>query len=227
MLMLVSDYDGTFYRKNDGKRGIALNCDAICEFRERGNLFVIATGRSFSSIKKEMTNYEIPYDYLICNDGSVVFDNHDMLLHAKMISNTEVEELIKYLQMIDISEFILYNTLGKTGKIDNIVELELTVDLYSKLEKLCELLLTTYPDLHVFKMHKQVFLRPRYFKDYGIQVLYSLLSNKPDYIYTIGNDKNDIEMLLKFKGYLMFDACVHVAGVQRCAGVRQLVKKII
>ena len=41
--MLVSDYDQTFYL-ND--KDIIENINAVREFREKGNIFVIATGRS-------------------------------------------------------------------------------------------------------------------------------------------------------------------------------------
>lgn len=78
MKMVVSDYDGTLF---NGKQSLIDNIEAIDSFRKNCNLFVIATERSFPSIKKEINFYNIPYDYLICNNGSVIFDNNNNVLY--------------------------------------------------------------------------------------------------------------------------------------------------
>ena len=42
--ILVSDYDQTFYLNNED---IEINKEAVDRFRKEGNIFVIATGRSY------------------------------------------------------------------------------------------------------------------------------------------------------------------------------------
>ena len=58
--ILISDYDRTFYlNDNDMEK----NKIAIKEFREKGNLFVIATGRSYFDFRNKAILYNIDYDY--------------------------------------------------------------------------------------------------------------------------------------------------------------------
>src|SRR5574344_1034320 len=94
MKLLVSDYDGTL--KPDIKN-LYLNIEAIKRFKEKGNTFMISTGRSFVSIKKEITKYNIPYDFLSCNDGAILFDNNDNILYKNII---EKELLILLLEQL-------------------------------------------------------------------------------------------------------------------------------
>lgn len=62
--MLISDFDDTLYRDEES---LQINIKKIKEFRDKGNLFVIATGRSFISLEAKMKRYSIPFDYLILN----------------------------------------------------------------------------------------------------------------------------------------------------------------
>ena len=96
MKLLVSDYDGTFNEdKNISK--INSNIDAVKRFMDNGNLFAFATGRSFDSIKGETSRYKIPYDYLICNNGSAIFDRDDNLIFQNTILIDTVKKTLRYL----------------------------------------------------------------------------------------------------------------------------------
>ena len=61
MKLLVSDYDGTF--KESTKSGsVEKNVAAVKRFLDNGNMFSIATGRSYISIKRETDRFHIPYN---------------------------------------------------------------------------------------------------------------------------------------------------------------------
>ena len=49
--VLVSDYDQTFYVNDED---IELNKQSVQQFRDNGNIFVIATGRSFMDLQKKV-----------------------------------------------------------------------------------------------------------------------------------------------------------------------------
>ena len=49
--VLVVDYDRTLFINNNDMLN---NIKAINNFRSKGNIFVIATGRTYSSLKKEI-----------------------------------------------------------------------------------------------------------------------------------------------------------------------------
>ena len=54
--VLVSDYDQTFYVNDED---IELNKQSVQHFRENGNIFIIATGRSFMDLQKKVKQYNL------------------------------------------------------------------------------------------------------------------------------------------------------------------------
>lgn len=71
MKLLAADYDGTLKL---GEEVTSRDIEAIRKWRQKGNLFVIDTGRSMQSILGEVQKYDIPVDYFITNNGGMVFD---------------------------------------------------------------------------------------------------------------------------------------------------------
>lgn len=90
MKLLASDYDGTLHY---GGAIMEEDLDAIRKWKEDGNLFVLATGRSLQSIKEQIKKFDIPYDYLITNNGGMVFDGSD---------NEMMANYLDYITAIDI-----------------------------------------------------------------------------------------------------------------------------
>lgn len=222
--MIVSDYDGTLF---NGKQSLFDNIETIEKFRSLNNLFVIATERNFSCIKKEIDFYKIPYDYLICDNGSVVIDSLKNTLAEEIIEENLVKSILKYLNDNIANKPILYDAFGKTYSTKKVVSISVTIDSCTRLKEIRNFLKESYDDIQIDKYHNQIFIRKKYFKDYGIDCIYSNLNQKPDMIYTIGNDKSDIEMLKRFKGYLIYNAYLRDASIKKCNSVKQLIKKIM
>lgn len=65
--ILASDYDNTFYVNDED---IELNKKAVKKFRDAGNLFIIATGRSYMDLQKKVNTYNLVYDYAIIDHGA-------------------------------------------------------------------------------------------------------------------------------------------------------------
>lgn len=70
MRVAVTDYDGTL-----NFRGTIdpLSMEAIFRWRDAGNRFGIATGRDLSMIRHEIEKWSIPFDFLICCNGAVIY----------------------------------------------------------------------------------------------------------------------------------------------------------
>ena len=88
--ILVSDYDNTFYTNEEQ---LYKNIENIKKFQEEGNIFVISTSRSWKSIKKEIDEYKIPFDYLCCNTGGTIFDNKGSSLFVGNISDSIINKV--------------------------------------------------------------------------------------------------------------------------------------
>lgn len=80
--IVFSDYDGTL---DTSEEDIMKNIQSITKFRENGNLFVIATGRSYLDLKRKLALYPIPFDYLILNHGGVILDKDEKVLDVCII----------------------------------------------------------------------------------------------------------------------------------------------
>lgn len=78
MKLLATDYDGTLRYAQDV---MPEDLDSIKSWKKAGNKFVIVTGRSKESIDAQIQKFNLPCDYLITNNGGMVFDqNGDTLL---------------------------------------------------------------------------------------------------------------------------------------------------
>ena len=95
MYVLASDYDGTLKTRIHDLR---INIKSLKKFRSLGNKFIIVTGRSFESIKKEIDEFEIPFDYLSCNDGAVSFNDSLEVIDAKYIKTINFETILYILK---------------------------------------------------------------------------------------------------------------------------------
>ena len=72
MKLFVTDYDGTLFVD---EISIKENIKMLLELKKKNIKIVINTGRSYPSIKNQLDTYSIPYDYLICADGSILYDD--------------------------------------------------------------------------------------------------------------------------------------------------------
>ena len=91
MKMFVTDYDETLYL-NDVD--IKKNIKKLKELQKNNYIIVISTGRSYPSIKNQINNFKIPYDYVSCADGSIVYDNNENIIHLS-IMNKEIIPIIQ------------------------------------------------------------------------------------------------------------------------------------
>ena len=95
MKILASDFDNTIYLEND-KEKTKENIVAIKRFVSLGNIFCIITGRSYPDLKKVLIEEDIPYTYLICEDGAKIFNNMDYCLNTILLDKKEVDEIVSF-----------------------------------------------------------------------------------------------------------------------------------
>lgn len=199
MNLLVSDYDDTFYLN---RYNIKLNVRKIHEFRNAGNLFAIATGRGFQSIKAAIKEHSIPYDYLICMDGAVTFDPQDNILEQYPFSDEE-NNLIS--SMIDsFPRFKLSSSFTATNNSKEIIGYSLLSPYYKALKEFIIELKRELPniDIHdgfMYCLINKILMN----KSIAIEHLSNNLDISKEDIFTIGNDKNDYEMVRDFNGHKM------------------------
>ena len=99
MKILFSDYDGTiktFIKKPNiiESRTLNLNIKAINEFIEKGNKFIITTGRGTESILSSASRNKVKYNYITTYDGRVTLSNEGEIIYAKYL-NAEAYNIVK------------------------------------------------------------------------------------------------------------------------------------
>lgn len=226
MKLLVSDYDNTFYTKD-----IQKNIEAVNKFMDDGNLFVIATGRNYLEIKTEIDEKDIKFNYLICNDGGIVFDHKYNVLYRKDIDN---DISLKIIEIIKKSNKVISYKIDKG--IEPIQNLNDTINgIICKIKsekhgiKLLKKLENNYPMIHGYIVMPFLNITNRSVtKANGIKKLQKILKISNKDIYVIGDDINDVSMIEEYNGYLMQDAKILKKFEKNvvCSSVADLVDKI-
>lgn len=200
MKFLASDFDNTLYIK-DGEK-FTKNIMSLKDFISRGNMFCIITGRSYTSIKILLEKYNIPYTYLICEDGAKVFNSVDYCISSTMLPSQEVAKIKKVFEKNNI-ECFLEDGYNITENTDDCVKVLATYQDKNLANKVVdELQKTTNTYAYVSSKHINVTSRATN-KKIALEELISKENLSKDNMYVIGDDINDYEMLQEFNGALM------------------------
>lgn len=191
--LLVSDYDDTFKTTDIP---FMKNIEAARKFREKGNIFMIATARDYNSIKSEVDKYKIEYDYLSCHDGASLYDNNGNIIDATYIEDIDqldikgLKEKYKYITSIKPTtngEKILYYTILTKIFVR-------TNELRSELQRNKQLRLRGIPGIIQVVPNMTI-------KSNSIEYLKKHLGIKDENIFTIGDSQNDIDMIRDYNGF--------------------------
>ncbi len=203
MKILASDFDGTLFVSDD--KVFKNNIKMINEFRSKNNLFIIITGRGIESIKKEIIKNDIKYDYLICENGAMIFDDKDNILDSTYLDKKDVLEIIKIIEEENL-KYIFDTGINYLNNMD------------MDLSKLACIYIDKTSTKDFIKTKNKVdentntynYISPNWINIVNKKVnkLVSLkkllkIINQEDNIYTIGDAINDIDMIKEFSGAIM------------------------
>ncbi len=220
MKLLVSDFDGTYYLNDND---IKLNNKRVKEFRKQGNLFMLSSGRSYKSLKEKTEEFNIPYDYLSCCDGSILYDKDGNIIDFFSLDKSIINEflsLVKYAKVHNIQYSYpddYYDNLKDDTLIGcNIVIMneditDTFVNNYLKMQTK----FTNY-DFLIYSYHDRTFycLKNKGInKSSTINVLKEKLNLKENTIYTVGDNDNDYYMLKHFNGYYIGNPSDNIKNV--------------
>ena len=208
MNLLVSDFDGTYYLDDIS---ILKNNLKIKEFRQKGNIFMLSSGRSFTSLKKMTEKYNIEYDYLSCCDGSILYDNNDNIIIKYDLNNSILEEFLNLTKLTKI-EKIQYSypddyyptydgniLIGCNIVVDNNEINSKFLTSYKSLSKKYidyDFLCYKHDDVTFFCLKNKGIN-----KSTTVNFLKDTLNIENNNIYTFGDNENDYYMLKYFNGY--------------------------
>lgn len=210
MKILVSDFDKTFFDDD-----YLNNITTINEFVDNGNMFIIATGRSFDKLNEDIKNYNISYSYLICNDGMNIYDNENNNIFSCSINKETLTAIYKLLESDkNIVEILLENNKDEySSQINSIAGKFIDRNLCNCLvEKINQ----QFDDIYAYLSEYHINIRSKNTsKSKAIEFLVDNYDLDISSIYTIGDGVNDIEMCKNFKSFSLNNAEQSVKDVSK------------
>lgn len=201
-MLLASDFDNTLYVTDINI--VNKNIESINKFREKGNLFVIITGRG-NSIRKYIKEFNIPYDYLICENGAIIFDKNDNIISSVYLEKEDVDKIIDIIKR-DNLKYILdtgyeYITDVNTDYKD-LACIFLDRKTISNSEELLEEILNTTNTYSYLSDNWVNCININIDKKLALDKLNEVLDYKYA-IHGIGDAINDISMITSYDGGVM------------------------
>jgi len=196
MKIIASDFDDTLYLKDDLVQ-TNKNIQSIKDFITNGNLFIIITGRSYTNIKVLLNELDIPYSYLICEDGAKIFNNMDYCIDTTYMKEEDINKIIP---VIEKEDYYLDDGYNETTNINDTVKVVVRCKDKEKANKLIDLIdkeVKTYiyaSDKHINIIDKSMN------KQKGIEKLFYIEDLSFDDLSVIGDSDNDLEMLKEYTG---------------------------
>lgn len=208
--ILISDFDKTLYCDEES---LKINIDEIREFREKGNFFVIATARSYVSLKQKLDQYNIPYDYLILGHGTVILNNKKELILNYHIDNNIVKQITNSMDIFSdkITKIRIFDIYNEDVDIDSkvITKFRMLTETYDDAKKISKYIndnFGKYVKSYAMDAGKYMYAEVISIdtdKSIAIEKLLKYINIEDSNVYTIGDGLNDIEMIEKYNGYGM------------------------
>ena len=229
--ILISDYDQTFYlNDNDMEK----NKIAIKEFREKGNLFVIATGRSYFDFRNKAILYNIDYDYVIINHGATILDKQNNILANFPLKNEIIPYIKRDLRLDKLVKGFCCSKLESRVDFNykDLTKINVKYDTKEDANNIYEEINKKYSeDINLYFVAENSFeiISNETNKSKAIDLLLNRLNLLKENVYTIGDGYSDVEMIKNFNGYAMKESVDELKKVAKkeYASVSDLIKEII
>ena len=198
MKILASDFDNTIYYLDDTEKN-KKNIEAIKKFVRAGNTFCIITGRNYTDLKKYLNEYEIPYTYLICEDGAKIFNSVDYCLNTILLDSKEVEKIVNIIKEHNW-EYYLDDGYNITENYNDCVKVVIKCSEEEKQREIVEIIQKEIP-VHVYasRFHINI-INSTVNKENALKRLFNIENLNYSILKVIGDNDNDYEMLKEFDG---------------------------
>ena len=198
MKILASDFDETIYfpdNENKTKNNIA----AIKKFISYGNIFCIITGRNYCDLKNLLNKLDIPYSYLVCEDGAKIFNYVDYCIETVMLDEKDINEIIPILEELKC-DYYLDDGYSKTENKNDCVKIVVNCTDQEEKDKIVKILKEKV-DIHIYASRTHVnIINKTVNKEKGIKKLFNLEKLNYSLLHVIGDNDNDYQMIKSFNG---------------------------
>lgn len=231
--VLVVDYDRTLFINNSDMLN---NINSINKFRENGNIFIIATGRTYNSLKKEIDKYNIEYDYLILNHGSLVIKKDKSTLFHYKIDKNILFDITNYLSKYKPKSVMYSYYTEDTNDINNPDISKITIGFQKDIETFKKVMMDAVKkynnklNIYFTQNYEIEIISKETNKSRAIDLLMKKANFKKENIYTIGDSYTDIDMINDYNGSCMeksIDILKNNKNIKKYSSVSVLIKDIL
>lgn len=215
--ILISDYDQTLYLNDED---MDKNKIAIKKFREKGNIFVIATGRSYFDFHNKVDLYNFEYDYVIINHGATILDKNNNVFTNFSIKNEIIDNIKNDLQLEKSLKGFCCSKLDSRVNFNHKDLTKINVRYNSKEEamainKTINDKYANFVNSYYVTENSLEIISNEINKSKAIDILLKELSVSRDNAYTIGDGYSDIEMVKDFNGYAMVNSVDELKNIAK------------
>lgn len=173
------------------------NIKLINDFVDKGNMFIIASGKNISAIRKIIGNREFKCSYYICNDGASIFDQFMNIIYRVDIEKEYVKPIYNALidnptigdVKIDISTAFVNDYQRATNKI------VASYSDYDKALKITNALNYKFNNLNAYLSGNYINITSKKIsKGYSLNYLLNFYNLKDNEVFTISKDENDLSL---------------------------------
>ena len=201
MKILASDFDETIYFP-DNKELNEKNINSIKKFISKGNIFCIITGRNYTDLKKLLNENDIPYSYLICEDGAKIFNNMDYCLDTILLEENEIKEVVEILKE-ENCDYYLDDGYNKTEYFNDCVKIVINCTDEADKERLVQIIKNKV-NIHIYASRTHVnIIHKTVNKENALKKLLNLEHLDYSKLNVIGDNDNDYEMIKAFNGVVI------------------------
>ena len=201
MKILASDFDETIYFLDDKEKN-KKNAEAIRNFISQGNIFCIITGRNYTVLKQLLKEENIPYSYLICEDGAKIFNNVDYCLDTILLEENEVKEIVKILEE-EKCDYYLDDGYNKTEYYKDCVKAVVRCSDKQEKERIVNQEKEKI-DVHIYASRTHVnIIHKTVNKKNALKKLFNIEHLDYNNLHVIGDNDNDYEMIKEFNGVVI------------------------
>jgi HAD superfamily hydrolase (TIGR01484 family) len=207
MFLLSSDYDGTLKTRIID---LKVNIREIEKFRSLGNIFILNTGRPFTSICREIRKFNISFDYLCCNDGAVIFNDSLDVVKETTLTNDQLRHIKSLVPCFPGLRIFHYFSAKEilNKEISTPIEIEVMKDPEASFDEFQHRVMAEVEGVESIGWKNSLFVKTTASKSKALVDIAGMVdpSMDPKTIYTVGDEPNDLDMIKNHHGFRMLES---------------------
>ena len=199
--LIVSDYDGTL--KTNKLETLKKSVEILKMLSSDQNKIMISTGRLYKSITQEISENYIPFNYISCANGNLLFDENFEIIFKTHVDSKIIKQLKPfYAQILEIESLDEFGSLTSNYPTEYLIHI---IDDLNVRRQIVNMLFSSKNfdyctdgdnkfSIHIFNLSNKL---------KTIEIVKKILHLRNDEIFAIGDGYNDLEMLKKYNGYIV------------------------